>query len=222
MNLIHSTTPTEGIAALAGKIRSMLERNKKVLWLVPGGSNIPIANEVMRALRKDVLKDMKTAIHLTVTLTDERYGSIDHPDSNWKQLENAGFDFEGINIIPVLTGVSLQETVENWERELRRAFKGNDLVIGQFGIGPDGHIAGMLPNSPAAVSLEYACGYQAEHFVRITMTAPAIKKVHSAFVFAYGSPKTYQLERLQNEELTIEEQPAQVLKSLREVQIYCD
>jgi len=53
-----------------------------VLWLVPGGSNIPIAVEAMDMIRKEM--SGLSLKYLTITLSDERYGSVGHKDSNWK------------------------------------------------------------------------------------------------------------------------------------------
>ena len=37
-------------------------------------------------------------------LTDERYGPVGHPDSNWSQLLQKGFDLPQAKLVPVLTG----------------------------------------------------------------------------------------------------------------------
>ena len=81
---------------LVAAITKRLVANEKVLWLIPGGSAVPIAVEVSHAISSELKKN------LTVSLTDERYGALNHADSNWFQLSKAGFDFSGVTQKPVL------------------------------------------------------------------------------------------------------------------------
>lgn len=220
-----------GAQALAGKVVNSLKEGKKVLWLVPGGSNIPIAVEAMDMIRKE-MGDLSLK-YLTVTLSDERYGSVGHKDSNWKQLEDAGFNFDGVNKIPVLIGKSLEGTVSAYKKGIIKAMNevatSEGLIIGQFGIGADGHIAGILPHSRAAAYLEadhtgkdspLVCAYRSPPFIRITLTPVALNKVSAAYIFAFGSSKREAVERLRGQDLSIAEQPAQILKHLPEAYLY--
>jgi 6-phosphogluconolactonase/glucosamine-6-phosphate isomerase/deaminase len=226
-----------GTQALAGKVVNSLKEGKKVLWLVPGGSNIPIAVEAMNMIRQ-ALNDNEThtnnkLLNLTVTLSDERYGHVGHKDSNWKQLEDAGFNFDGVNKIPVLIGKSLEGTASAYKKGIIKAMNevatSEGLIIGQFGIGADGHIAGILPHSRAAAYLEadhtgkdspLICAYRSSPFIRITLTPVALNKVSIAYVFAFGDSKREAVERLRGQDLSIDEQPAQILKHLPEAYLY--
>jgi 6-phosphogluconolactonase/glucosamine-6-phosphate isomerase/deaminase len=228
-----------GAQALAGKVVNFLKEGKKVLWLVPGGSNIPIAVEAMSMIRQ-ALDDNEAhtndkLLNLTVTLSDERYGHVGHKDSNWKQLEDAGFNFDGVNKMPVLIGRSLEGTVSAYKKGIIKAMKeavaSEGLVIGQFGIGADGHIAGILPHSLAATYLEadhtgkdspLVCAYRSEPFIRITLTPVALNKVSAAYAFAFGSSKREAVGRLREQDLSIDEQPAQILKHIKESFFYTD
>ena len=231
INFIHADTPGTGIQMLVDRICAALKDGKKVLWLVSGGSNIPIAVEAMNMIRKEI-GDLSLK-YLTVTLSDERYGHVGHKDSNWKQLEDAGFNFDGINKIPVLIGKSLEGTVSAYKKGIIKAMNevatSEGLIIGQFGIGADGHIAGILPHSRAAAYLEadhtgkdspLVCAYRSEPFIRITLTPVALNKVSAAYVFAFGSSKREAVERLRGQDLSIDEQPAQILKHLPEAHLY--
>ncbi len=207
----------DGEAPLYERLVTELKTGDKVLWLVPGGSNIPLAAAISKRLPDDLTKNM------TIMLTDERYGAVWHEDSNTRQLDEAGFDAKKGTIIPVLTGdLSLQETAEHYADALADAFIQADVIIGQFGMGADGHIAGMLPGSPAVTSDELAVGYETDTFVRVTMTAEAITHVDAAYVYAFGEAKRAALENLASKEQELTEQPAQILKSLPEAYVYND
>ncbi|MEI6238237.1 MAG: 6-phosphogluconolactonase [bacterium] len=230
MNFIEVKNQDEnniGVSALAERICNSLMRGKKVLWLVSGGSNIPIAVKVMRAIKGEGGISEKKLGNLTVTLMDERYGSVGHADSNWKQLMDSGFSFSDINTMPVLTGLGLEETQNEWSRQIKKAFVLRAVIIGQFGMGSDGHIAAILPNSPAVSESGLVSAYQSEKFTRITLTFEAIKKIDVAYLFAFGDSKKGQIDRLcdsenDDKDISLAEQPAQILKSLKEVYIYCN
>jgi 6-phosphogluconolactonase/glucosamine-6-phosphate isomerase/deaminase len=89
-------------------------------------------------------------------LSDERYGPVGHPDSNAAALDLAGFAPMQANVIPILVaGLDLAATRENYQAAALAAFQKAEIVIGQFGIGSDGHIAGILPNSPATDTVDF-------------------------------------------------------------------
>lgn len=216
MEFIRIASMAEGAQPLYERLRRELEAGEQVLWLVPGGSNIPLTVEVMLRLPDDLTS------RLTVMLTDERYGEVDHLDSNTRQLREAGFTPAKATVIPVLqAAMSLNETVEHYKSELSAAFAHASVVIGQFGMGPDGHIAGILPGSPAVISSSLVAGYQAEKFTRITMTPPAFQHVDTAYVYAFGDAKRQALENL-SKNISLDEQPAQIVKSLPEAYVYND
>src|SRR6185436_4906345 len=189
-------------------LKEQLLSGKKVLWLVPGGSAISVAAEVSKKM-----KDMDLS-GLLITLTDERYGQIGHPDSNWLQLEQSGFTMDGAHLYPVLSGESPEETVSSFNARLEIFLSESDVKIGLFGIGSDGHTAGILPGSLAVNSDSFAVGYDAGAYKRITMTPKAIEKLDAAVAYATGESKKPTLEKLK-QEVTVEEQPAQALKQTK-------
>ncbi|MDE1975394.1 MAG: 6-phosphogluconolactonase [Patescibacteria group bacterium] len=224
MRFIHADKAEDGAMSLAGRIVKELGAGRRVLWLVCGGSSISTIalamNEVERATKARGVSLDK----LVVSLTDERYGRPGHPDSNWKQLIDAGFDIATVRTLPVLTGGSLGDTVASYSKALSGAVTEADIVVAVFGIGADGHIAGILPHSSAADEgiSEYAFGYEAPPLTRITMTFLAIKDVDVAYAFVFGDAKKSALERLRDEMLDLAEQPSQILKSLPEAYVYTD
>ncbi|MEO6513354.1 MAG: 6-phosphogluconolactonase, partial [Candidatus Saccharimonadales bacterium] len=206
-----------GVDALARSLSDALSLHSRVLWLVPGGSNIALAVRVMQALSEQVTEK------LHIMLTDERYGAVDHADSNFRQLREAGFDTLGAHFIPTLAdGLSLDATAAAYAENFNREANDAGYIIAQFGIGPDGHIAGILPGSPASTSDSLAAGYHTEQFDRITLTFSALKRIDEAYVFAYGQAKKSTLEQLKNQSVSLIEQPAQILRQIPEATVYND
>jgi 6-phosphogluconolactonase/glucosamine-6-phosphate isomerase/deaminase len=154
-------------------------------------------------------------------LTDERYGPVGHPDANWLQLEQAGFGLQGARLVPVLTGQERSATAAQFDQVLATLFAEHDLKIGLFGIGADGHIAGALPGSPAVGNPNLVADYEAGPFERITITPRAIAQLDEAVVYVMGEAKWPILDQL-DISLPLDEQPAQVLKSLPTVTVYND
>ncbi len=199
---------------MAESITRQLTLGKRVLWLVPGGSAIAIAVAVSK-----ILKDIDLT-NLTVTLTDERFGPTDHQNSNWYQFQQAGFAPRA-NLIPVLGEKDIDYTTRNFAQNLARELAMADYKLGFFGMGADGHTAGILPGSMAVKSSELAANYTAGDFQRITITPATIKMLDEAVLYAVGSSKQKALVDL-GKDLPLNEQPAQILKSVNEFIVYND
>jgi 6-phosphogluconolactonase/glucosamine-6-phosphate isomerase/deaminase len=207
---------TAGIQQLSQRLQSELQEGKRALWLICGGSNIQASVKIMDNLEDELTKK------LAILLTDERYGAVGHPDSNARQLQEAGFQTKQALFIPVLTGLPLEDTRVRYDQAMQRAIEHADIVIAQFGIGADGHIAGLLPHSVATTSTDWVAAYEAPPFTRITLTFKAMKHIHMAVAMAFGEDKQLALERLRDETLPLVEQPSQILKELPEAYVYND
>lgn len=218
MQFIRLSTIEEGATPLADRITKQLTDGKKVLWMVSGGSNIPLAVTVMEHIPDEL------TTNLSVCLVDERYGDVGHADSNSQQLETAGFNHKKARVIYVLApGLSLQETAEQFSLALKTAADAADIVIAQLGMGPDGHVLGILPDSPAVASENLVEPYVADDYQRITPTVKgALAIIDAAYVFAFGANKRAQLEKLRDSDIPVSEQPAQLLKHLPEAYVYND
>jgi 6-phosphogluconolactonase/glucosamine-6-phosphate isomerase/deaminase len=200
---------------LVTTINQHLAHGERVLWLVPGGSAIDVATEVGKQLTVPE-KDQ-----LLISLTDERYGDIGHKDSNWKQLADKGFHIKNAKMAPVLCGKPMHETAVSFANTLRYAFDEVDYRIGLFGIGPDGHTAGILPGSPAVDADDFACGYNSDTFQRITMTFPAIEQLDETVVYAFGDEKRVALENLLHP-MSLDQEPAQIHRNVLQSTIFND
>jgi 6-phosphogluconolactonase/glucosamine-6-phosphate isomerase/deaminase len=218
-NILHiekGTTIENTSEFIFEKLSSHLAKNENVLWFVTGGSSIDICTVVAQKLKE------QEHSKLTVMLTDERYGAIEHPDSNWQQLLSKGFDLPQAKLIPVLTGEDRAKTVEAFNEKLKEEIAKADYKIGTFGIGADGHTAGILPHSSAVNSEELAFGYDSEKFERITITPKTILMLDEAIVYMVGESKWPVIDDLKDKNLPLAEQPAQVLKKIPLLTIFSD
>jgi 6-phosphogluconolactonase/glucosamine-6-phosphate isomerase/deaminase len=204
------------IEYLTQTLTTHLNDGQRVTWLIPGGSAIAIAVAVSQQLG-----NVNTA-SLNVTLTDERFGPLNHDDSNWRQLMEAGFRQPDGLSLQVLGGKELPETVNDYGEVLLKLLTQSDFRIGLFGMGADGHTAGILPESAAVHDENYASGYDAGNFTRITMTPKAITRLSEAVVYAVGLEKQAALEGLAKENMSLDKQPAQVFKQLPKATIFND
>ena len=220
MQVYKVGVPEIAISPLTSKLKGALNLGP-TLWLVPGGSNIPLVVSVMESLSIELTDD------LTIALTDERFGPYDHPDSNWVQLKNAGFDPKRARIIEVLQpgdGSDLNSVIDRYNSELDSILDEMSAAIGLFGMGADGHIAGILPNSAATNEASYSTvtGYSGTPFSRITISFSAIRRLNAAFLVAMGEAKRAQLVRLITQDAPLSDQPAQIIKQVSESYLYND
>ena len=218
---LKKTTNIEDMADFTvSAIKSQLQSGKRVLLFLAGGSAISVEIKIAEILRNN--GDQNLLKNLTVTLTDERYGELGHVDSNWQQLAEKGFILPGAKLIPVLNGEDRNITVEKFNKNLNEEFTGAEYKIGLFGIGPDGHTAGILPESEATQSEDLAFGYDTATFSRITMTFKAIEKLDEVVVWAQGENKWWVIKDLMEKNINLEKQPAQILKKVPLLMIFSD
>lgn len=215
MNIITTEQPLVAAAEhVANSIRRELLAGHQVLWLLSGGSSLTIAT-----LAAAELRDLDHS-RLFITMTDERYGEVGHPDENWQQLIDSGFELPGANLYRPLTGDSLEDTVAHFNQWLDDTYNAVDYTIGIFGIGPDGHTAGIKPHSPAILSQHMAESYEAEDYVRITITPHLIMEANELVIQVSGDDKESILRQWLTTDMPFGEQPAQALKSVANATLY--
>lgn len=211
--IIKTTTEAGDVANfIAEAIVRQLDRGKHILWFVTGGSSIAVAIETAKVLSK--YQSKYSYQNLVIMLTDERYGPLEHPDSNWWQLKEGGFDLKGAKLIPILTGDNRINTTRKFNLALEEELCKAEYKIGLFGVGADGHTAGILPKSEAVNSSKWSIAYDTEKFERITITPKTIVRLDEAVAFIQGEEKWKIVEDLEKRNLNISEQPAQILKKV--------
>ncbi|HTB48773.1 MAG TPA: 6-phosphogluconolactonase [Verrucomicrobiae bacterium] len=208
----------DGVADLTRRLAGELDSGQQVLWLVSGGSNISASVQIMGNVSAQLSQ------HLSIMLADERYGPVGHTDSNWAQLLQAGFNAKQAKLLPILEAdKTFEQTIEHYNELATSAFDAADVVIAQLGIGEDGHIAGILPDSPATQQeTALVSGYESSPLKRLTLTFPALRRITAAYAFAFGANKQAALVTLQERTLELSQQPSQILKQLPEAYLYSD
>lgn len=208
----------EGLADILAKVvNDSLGKYNQVIWLVSGGSNISISVGAMQLI------DDNLSSKLVIMQTDERYVDPNSPDCNWYQLAQTGFDTKQAKTFPILSsGLSLAETATNYAKVVSEQFDQAEYIIGQFGIGANGHTAGIMPGSVAAKSRDLVIGYEAEDFKRVTLGFEAIKQLKVAYTFAFGEDKFKALTDLADKDLSLEELPSGILKQIDGSVVYND
>lgn len=199
-------------------LRQRLTNGERVLWLVAGGSVVPLVVAVAQGL----LRDQVPLANLVVTQTDERYGEVGHPDSNWQQLHNAGFTLPGAQLEPVIKGKDMQATSQDFAYFLDQEFAKADYKVALMGIGPDAHLSGILPGSSAVMAEGLTHAYKVGGYQRVTTTLTALRLLDEAVVYAVGEAKHQALSNLQEADASLVEQPDQILKELNHVTIFND
>lgn len=213
MHFIRTTSPHPAAGYLAATLNKLLSQKERIVWLISGGVEIAVAVAAQ--------KQLTITEGLVVLQVDERFGPPGHRDSNWQHLLDAGFSTRNIECHPILTGSTISETVQDYTELLMLALNRADYRIGLFGIGNDGHTAGILPRSPAAEDPHLVSAYQAPDFERITITPAAITHLDEAILYAPGQEKRHALQQL-HLQLPITLQPMQALKLVRKLVIYSD
>jgi len=228
VSIIFKTTTKADEAAdfIASSILKQLNLGKQVLFFVTGGSSIAVGVKVSELLKNETNQNLIK--NLTIMMTDERYGPLNHKDSNWYQLIQQGFSLPQAKLIPILDGNDRTSTTEKFNANLHQELmtaKETKYKIGLFGIGADGHTAGILPKSKAVSdavkSEDLACGYDTPTFSRITVTPEVIEELDEVVVWVQGENKWNVLESLEKD-IPIIKQPAQILKRVPLLTIFTD
>ncbi|MFA6177893.1 MAG: 6-phosphogluconolactonase [Candidatus Paceibacterota bacterium] len=225
MNINSKTTTKVEEAAdfIATSILNQLKSGRQVLFFVTGGSSIAVGAKVSEFLRNNLEQDLTK--NLTIMMTDERYGPLDHLDSNWYQLMQKGFNLPGALLLPILDGSDRASTTLKFNTNLQRELienKETRYKIGLFGIGADGHTSGILPKSDAVKSEDFAYSYDTPTFSRITITPKVIEQLDEVVVWVQGEEKWQVVKDLLTENVEIEKQPAQILKKVPLLTIFSD
>jgi 6-phosphogluconolactonase len=217
LELIHANDNQTPAQALASRIRQRLTTGQSVVWLVSGGSAIAVA---VRA--RQLLGAIGPDEHVSVCLIDERFGPVGHADSNWQQLLDAGFDTTGLQAYPILAdSTDVGQTAARYDATLTQLLQPDAYSIGLFGIGSDGHTAGLLPHSAPLSADELVGRYQGPDYERVTITPRLIKRLNEIVVYACGDAKGHALEQMQQDG-SASDIPARLLWGTQNTTVYTD
>ena len=216
MKYVHITSIDPVAIYLSNVLIDMLNSGKKVLWLMSGGSGGKVCVEVSKRLAETNLEN------LYVTMTDERFGPVGHASENWQQLLDDGLSLPGAKLYRPLIGLDRQSTTTQFGQWLEGTYSKVDYKIGLFGIGTDGHTAGIKPIESVVNADGWAVDFDGHDFERITMTFDAISKLDEAVMQAMGADKAQVLDDFLNNDIDPKIQPVQILKSVNKLTVFTD
>lgn len=207
--------------------------HKPVLFLVSGGSSLQLLDHIK-------LQDVPP--QLTIAPLDERYSS-DPTENNMAQIMSTTFYTslkEAVKWID--TRVRANETqsmlATRFNQELQNWLAQNPdgEIIATIGIGPDGHVSGMMPypenpklfetlfmpSNSAELVTAYDAQQKNQYPLRVTTNMHLLRKINHSVIFAAGNNKREALARLVSDTGTLAETPARILREMSNTHLYTD
>jgi 6-phosphogluconolactonase len=137
--------------------------------------------------------------HIHFFWGDERYVPSNDPDSNYRMAREALFDHipilaENVHRMPT-EFIQPETAAQNYEKILKIFWPASqprfDLI--QLGLGPDGHIVSLFPNSPLLQEEQRLVAVVGDSPkpppTRLTLTLPAINHATQIHFFVTGEEK---------------------------------
>jgi 6-phosphogluconolactonase/glucosamine-6-phosphate isomerase/deaminase len=235
---INRITKDRLVFETAKAISTILEKEqgKDILLMLAGGSAFAVYDAILPQWLSN---------HITVAMTDDRF-SHEMDINNSHLLQATDFYNEIINADAYYISTEIwneqnpEELAKRFEyglRQWREEFP-KGVVIAVFGMGEDGHTAGMIPGDGKSSGKEFSfaelfentdkwvLGYSTpnnEYHERVTITMPFIRKyVNHAVAFISGEKKRRAFEKLIAEKGDLAETPARILRELKNVEIFTD
>lgn len=152
--------------------------------------------------------------------TDERHVPPDHPDNNYRMVNESMFSRVPVppaNIHRILSENPVaHDAAEAYEHDLRRSFReaipAFDLIL--LGLGEDGHTASLFPHSSALKETErlvVAPWVKKLNAYRITMTLPVLNNGKSVMFLVTGDSKAEMLKEVLHRDKIPDLYPAQAI-----------
>ncbi|MDH5358398.1 MAG: 6-phosphogluconolactonase [Gammaproteobacteria bacterium] len=128
---------------------------------------------------------------------DERCVLPDHEDSNYKMVREAMIDHiaipeENVHRVRTEDGVAPDVAI-HYAHVMKKYLQGQPIDLVLLGVGPDGHIASLFPDTEALdVADKLTTSLYVEKFEswRVTMTYPVINAARQVIVFIAGEAKS--------------------------------
>lgn len=182
-------------------INDSVRTSGKCSLVLPGG-NTP---RILYTLLASEFRDQIPWAQTHVFCGDERYVSLDDPESNYGMARETLLDHVPCpagNVHPMPTHFpSADAAARDYERTLRNYF-GTDwpfFDLSLLGLGEEGHTASLFPGSPALGELTrwvVAVETPADPPLRLTLTLPALTRAANTYVLVAGSKKASALHHV--------------------------
>lgn len=205
--------------------------NKPILLLTGGGSAMSVL---------DYINPEYIGNNITVTVTDDRF-TDDIAENNFTVLQTTPFYDSLIDVDAFCIDTQLfgGETIEiqrdRFEKNIREWQKDfpNGIIIGLYGMGADGHIAGIIPGVYGQEDFdkkfngkEYITDVDAlgknTHPYRITTTFSFMKLVDFPLMYVVGENKKHAFEKTLAPAGLLYETPARIIQEMKNPQIFTD
>jgi 6-phosphogluconolactonase len=176
-------------------LRAAIQRHGRATFVLTGGGT-------PRPLYQLLATDYRNALdwpRVEVFFGDERHVPHDDADSNFLMARDTlldGLPLSPDRVHPIPTGSTPEADARAYEQTLRGVFDGSvpafDLVL--LGMGADGHVASLFPDSPALDETErWVVATEAPPSSpvhdRVTLTFPAINAAHTVLFLVAGESK---------------------------------
>jgi 6-phosphogluconolactonase len=170
-------------------IEGLSDRGRASLVGTGGSSPGPVYDRLSRA-------DLDWA-HVAVTLSDERHVDANSPNSNARLVRER-------LLVDRAAAAQFLPLTDYAEGVLRKLMPFDAVMLG---MGPDGHIASLIPGSPVlsqgmdpdgeALTAESPQGFGAPPVARITLTLSALLQSRAIFLLIAGEAKRQVVEQAQ-------------------------
>lgn len=196
-------TPEEVAKAAAENaieiLRLAIEQRGSASWVLAGGTS-PILAYKQLALTDDF--DTVDWSKVTILIGDERFVSLDHPDSNWGSIIKLFDKNEELSkvrcLIPTIHQTA-EESAVDYALQLKTAHITKfDLVW--IGVGEDGHTLSLFPENPGfteptddwMIAVHNSPKAPSDRF---TLSLKAMEHVDELVIFAVGAAKQKALKQ---------------------------
>jgi 6-phosphogluconolactonase len=212
-------------AAVADVVADAVQRHGRCAVALSGGTT-------PRALYRVLATEFRTVIpwaHVRLFWGDERFVSHTDRDSNYGMAKAELLDHVPVvagHVAPIPTHLPSPSAAADAYAATLRGYFGDgvprfDLVL--LGIGADGHIASLFPQSPALTTpdrLVTATQAPGTGHSRITLTLPVFRAADTTFVVATGATKAHAVARALAPDTAIADCPAAALRDATGVVVW--
>lgn len=178
-------------------VTSAITGADRVTLALSGGSSAKICYPRLANAQLPILWPMITLIQ-----ADERFAPWTDERSNGKLIDEC-FMNRLPELQPTFIRFDSQMGVERYDMLISRYLP---IDIVHLGVGPDGHIASLFPNSPGLEVVDHnVCVNEDPQGInslpRMTLTLPAINNARHVVITAFGESKSEVIGRLARNEL---------------------
>jgi len=190
------------------QLDKIIQKSSATVMLTGGRSAAQLYTEWQK------LPNFRKLTNTTFYFGDERCVPPDHIESNYGMAMQTLFK-EGLpNNCKIYRMRAEQQDLEK-SAKAYEVLLPNSIDILLLGIGEDGHIASLFPNSLQLQEQKRFClpvTGPKPPYKRLTITPPVIKSAKTTYILAYGSAKKQIIEQAKQNPTDINKLPVQMIK----------